>query len=82
MRNRILLLLLILFASVSRAQAAISASSGSFIVDTRCRDFVVSDVKSAFCSGAYGTNRGRHATFLHGVAASVEFTVSMLGTSR
>ena len=78
--KRLLPLLLLLLAPALRAQEAVSGSSRAFVVDTRCRDFVISDVKSAFCSGAYGPSRGKYATFLNGVTANVEFTVTMLGT--
>ena len=57
----------------------VTGASRTFLVDTRCRDFVISDVKSAFCSGDYGLDNGKHATFLHGVDAQIEFTVTMLG---
>ena len=80
MKRFLPLLLLLCLAPALRAQEAVSGSSRAFVVDTRCRDFVISDVNSAFCSGAYGTSRGKHATFLNGVSANVEFTVSMLGT--
>ena len=59
--------------------AGVTGSSGRFLVDTRCREFVIEDVKSAFCHGAHGMKGGKRATFLYGVEAEVEFTVSARG---
>ena len=78
MKRTLPFLLAALLAPALRAES-VSGSSRTFLVDTRCRDFVIADVKSDFCSGAYGPGRGTHATFLQGVAANVEFKVSMLG---
>lgn len=58
---------------------AITGASSPFLVDTRCQEFVIEDVKSAFCHGAYGMVGGHKATFLNGVEAEVEFTVSARG---
>lgn len=57
----------------------ITGKSSPFRVDTRCKEFVIADVKSAFCHGVYGVTGGKRATFLHGVTAEVEFTVEMFG---
>ena len=77
--KKTIILFLLLLAPAVRAQQAVSGSSGAFVVDTRSKDFVISDVKSEFCSGAYGSATGRHATFLRSMTANVEFTVTMLG---
>lgn len=58
---------------------AITGASRPFRVDTRCGEFVIEDVKSAFCHGSYGMKGGKKATFLQGVEAEVVFTVSVLG---
>ena len=73
---------LLSFILVAPALCAVpvSGSSRFFVVDTRSGEFTISDVKSEFCSGAYGTVQGRRATFLHGVAAQVEFTVTTIGS--
>ena len=55
--------------------------SRNFPVDTRCKEFVIADVKSAYCSGAYGMKGGKRAIFLQGVEAQVAFTVTALGNN-
>ena len=55
--------------------------SRNFPVDTRCKEFVIADVKSAYCSGAYGMKGGKRAIFLQGVEAQVAFTVTAFVTA-
>ncbi len=71
-------ILLALATSTPGIGQTLSGSSRIFRVDTRCREFVIADVKSDHCSGAYGIGT-KHATFLKGVTANVEFKVTMLG---
>lgn len=58
----------------------IMGQSDPFRVDTRCGEFVIEDVKSAFCHGAYGVRGGKKATFLSGISAKIDFTVSVQGS--
>jgi hypothetical protein len=81
MKKILFSLLLAAVIPVVEAQETVSGSSRAFVVDTRCTDFVIEDVKSAFCHGVYGMDGlgGKKATFLSGVSANVEFTVSTRG---
>ena len=60
-------------ASVSMADALIGTSK-PFSVNTMIGDFKIVDVKSDYCSGAYG--KSGKQTFLSGVNCEIEFTVS------
>ena len=57
---------------------AITGYSGPFRVDTRCKEFVIADVRSKYCHGAYGMKGGQRATFLVGVPAAISFEVTMV----
>lgn len=58
---------------------AITGASSPFRVDTRCKEFVIEEVKSDFCEGAYGMKGGKKATFLSGIPAEVAFEVKGRG---
>ena len=67
------LLFCMLAIGVTPVFAGTSASSGYFTVDTA--KFVIDDVTSPYCNGAY--NAGRKATFISGVECQIDFEVNV-----
>ncbi|MBQ6925784.1 MAG: hypothetical protein IJQ73_14200 [Kiritimatiellae bacterium] len=79
--KRILSALLALSAAMAVADGSpfsVSGSSATFIVDTR-PDVFIEDVTSDYCSGRYGGQGGRSATFLAGINCDIDFRIKAGG---
>ena len=61
----------------TRPDETLEGASDEFDIKLRGERFGVEDVFCDYCSGAYGTAYGRHATFLSGVKLPVEFTIRL-----
>ena len=72
--KKTVLLMLATFAVSMLMAATIVGKSKPFAVNTMIGDFKIMDVKSDYCSGAYG--KSSKQTFLSGVKCEIEFTVS------
>ena len=61
----------------TRSNETLEGTSDEFDMKLRCEQFEIEDVSCDYCSGAYGTVHGRHATFLSGVELPIVFKIHL-----
>ena len=79
---KLFLALALAFAGAFGATAAIpriasGTTAQEFVIDTRDKEFRITDVKSDYCWGKYRDGDGHNATFLSGVSLNLDFKIKV-----